>query len=629
MRYKPQIFNHVIDLVRSVKIIPLNVPINSLKRALTVLPRADKVKILIVGIAQTAAGLLDLLALGLVAFMGSLTIRGVQSSQPGERTAVLLKFLGVADSGIQVQIGVLGISTALLFLLRTFLSIYLTRKILFYLSGRSAEISKDLISRMLDGSLVDVQHYSRQENIYILTTGVNLITIGLVGSTINLVVDGFLLLFLITGLFIVDSTVAFFSVLLFAVTAFVLLKALHMKASRIGATEAKMDIRSNELISEVLESFREVTVRNTKKEYVEEIGRLRLSMGHAHAELTFMPNIGKYVIEAVIILGTLSLAALEFLTKNSSGAVASLAVFLAAGSRVAPALLRIQQNLLAIRSSSSGGATTMRLLERYQEEILEPGSPFQHTFENIENFSPTIQIKGLYYKYPGALINAVNNINLSILPGEMVAIVGPSGAGKSTLVDLILGALKPDSGEINISGVKAILAIERWPGKIAYVPQQVFISPGTIKENLLLGLPTSNFSEEDFWQVLKSVELQEMVVNLPNQLDSHVGDAGSKMSGGQRQRLGIARALLTAPQIMVLDEATSSLDAETEAAISKNIQSIRGHSTLLVVAHRLSTVRNADRVIYLEGGTIRSTGTFDEVRKEVLSFDTQAKLMGL
>ena len=607
----------------------LKVPISSLARALSVIPRADKVKILILGIAQTLAGLLDLIALGLVAVIGSLSIRGVQSIEPGDRTAVLLKYLGLTGSNIQTQIGILGISTALLFLLRTFLSIYLTRKILFYLSGRSAEMSKDLISSMLSGSLIDVQLYSRQQNIYVLTTGVNLVTIGLVGSTINLIVDSFLMLFLSTGLFIVDPTVALFSIALFAITAFALLKALHKKASKIGATEAKMDIRSNELISEVLESFREVTVRNTKGRYVEELGRLRLSMGRAHAELTFMPNIGKYVIEAVIILGTLLLAALEFLTKNSSGAVASLSVFLVAGSRIAPALLRIQQSLLAIKSSSSGGATTLRLLEKYRGQLHAPIPLRQENAESVEIFSPTIEIKQLSFRYPESPINAITDINLSILPGEMIAIVGPSGAGKSTLVDLILGALKTDSGKINISGTNTSLAIEKWPGKIAYVPQQVFISPGTIKENLLLGLPNLNFTDEDLWQALKSVELLEMVKNLPNQLDSHVGDAGSKISGGQKQRLGIARALLTDPRIMVLDEATSSLDAETEATISKNIQSIRGHSTLLVVAHRLSTVRNADKVIYLEGGVIRSTGTFDAVRKEIPGFDNQARLMGL
>ena len=603
--------------------------LQSLQRALVVLPRKDKLKVLILGTTQTLVGLLDLVALGLVAVIGSLTIRGVQSSSPGDRTTELLAFLGLSERNIQIQIATLGICTAALFLVRTFMSVYLTRKILFYLSARSAEISKGLISNLLQGTLLDVQKFSRQENIYILTTGVNLVTIGLIGSTISLIVDGCLLLFLGIGLIIVDSTVAIFSFLIFFITAIGLLKALHKKASKVGAIEARMNIRSNELIAEVLESFREVTARNTREEYVEEIGDLRLNMGDAHAELTFMPNVGKYVIEAVIILGTLSLAAFEFLTKSSALAAASLSVFLAAGSRIAPTLLRIQQNILAVKSSSSAAITTLDLLEKYSSQPIQKEMRFKKVHRPHGEFSQELIIQGVGFKYPESFTHALRNINLCIKPGELIALVGPSGAGKSTLVDLILGALLPEAGEIIISGETPRNAIRYWPGLIAYVPQQVFISSGSVRENLLLGLSKQDFPDEALWSVLDAVELIELIMSLPNKLDSRIGDGGSRISGGQRQRIGIARALLTDPQIIVLDEATSSLDAETEETISRNIQTMKGHATVIVVAHRLSTVRNADKVAYLDAGSIRALGTFDEVRRQIPDFDKQATLMGL
>ena len=603
--------------------------VQSLRRALVVLPRKDKLKVLILGTTQTLVGLLDLVALGLVAVIGSLTIRGVQSSSPGDRTTELLTFLGLIDRSIQSQIATLGICTASLFLARTFLSVYLSRKILFYLSARSAEISKNLISNLLQGSLLDVQKFSRQENIYILTTGVNLVTIGLIGSAITLIVDGCLLLFLGIGLVIVDSTVAIFSFLIFFLTAIALLKALHKKASKIGAYEARMSIRSNELIGEALESFREITVRNTREEYVEEIGDLRLNMGDAHAELTFMPNVGKYVIEAVIILGTLTLAAFEFLTKSSALAAASLSVFLAAGSRIAPTLLRIQQNILAVKSSSSAAITTLDLLEKYSSQPIQKEKGLKNYLKPNENFSQEITLRGVSFKYPETSSYAVRDVNLCINPGELIALVGPSGAGKSTLVDLILGALMPESGEILISGDVPRNAIRSWPGLISYVPQQVFISPGSVRENLLLGLSEHEFPDEALWSALDAVELTELVNTFPNKLASRIGDGGSRISGGQKQRVGIARALLTKPQIIVLDEATSSLDAETEETISRNIQALKGHSTVVIVAHRLSTVRNADKVAYLDAGSIQALGTFDEVRQQIPDFDKQATLMGL
>jgi ABC-type multidrug transport system fused ATPase/permease subunit len=342
-----------------------------------------------------------------------------------------------------------------------------------------------------------------------------------------------------------------------------------------------------------------------------------------------MPNVGKYVIEAVIILGTLTLAAFEFLTKSSALAAASLSVFLAAGSRIAPTLLRIQQNILAVKSSSSAAVTTLDLLEKYSTWPIRKEKNLLGYLKPHENFSREIILNDVSFKYPETGTYAVRNINLCINSGELIALVGPSGAGKSTLVDLILGALLPESGEILISGETPRNAIRSWPGLIAYVPQQVFISSSSVRENLLLGLSESNFPDEAIWSALDAVQLTELVKSFPNKLVSHIGDGGSRISGGQKQRVGIARALLTKPQIIVLDEATSSLDAETEETISRNIQALKGRSTVVIVAHRLSTVRNADKVVYLGAGTIQSFGTFDEVRQQIPDFDRQATLMGL
>jgi len=189
--------------------------------------------------------------------------------------------------------------------------------------------------------------------------------------------------------------------------------------------------------------------------------------------------------------------------------------------------------------------------------------------------------------------------------------------------------LNPDEGVITISGLSPALAISTWPGSIAYVPQDVMISNGTIKENVALGYPEAEVIDEDVWKALEAAQLSEFIKTLPNGLNTQTGDRGTRLSGGQRQRLGIARAMFTRPLLLILDEATSSLDGETEANITDSVQKMRGEVTVVMIAHRLSTVRHADLVVYMESGKVVATGNFDEVRKLVPNFDKQAQLMGL
>jgi ABC-type multidrug transport system fused ATPase/permease subunit len=194
---------------------------------------------------------------------------------------------------------------------------------------------------------------------------------------------------------------------------------------------------------------------------------------------------------------------------------------------------------------------------------------------------------------------------------------------------VLLGVLIPDQGKVLISGLPPLQSVSKWPGAVSYVPQDVVVAAGTIRENVSLGYPPEAATDELVMEALRIAHLDKFVSELPLGLDTQVGERGTKISGGQRQRLGIARAMFTSPLLLVLDEATSSLDGETEASISNAIHSLHGSTTVVMIAHRLSTVRNADIVVYLSEGIIQATGTFDEVRTAVPDFDRQAKLMGL
>jgi ABC-type multidrug transport system fused ATPase/permease subunit len=317
-----------------------------------------------------------------------------------------------------------------------------------------------------------------------------------------------------------------------------------------------------------------------------------------------------------------------FLTKDAVQAFSSLALFLGAVSRIVPAILRIQQGSVTIKSGIGSARSTLDLIEGL---VHTPAVKEITNFGNLEykDFESTVAIEGLSLIYPEKSQEALSNINLILKTGTSTAIVGPSGAGKTSLVDVILGIINPTSGHVKISGLSPLGAIDKWPGAIGYVPQNTIISQVSIKSNITLGYPEQTFSDQLIWEVVEMAQLKDFVLSLPNGLDTVVGEMGQKISGGQRQRLGIARALITKPKLLILDEATSSLDSQVENSITESINSLSGSLTTIVIAHRLSTVRNSDLVVFLENGKVVSTGSFEHVKNSVPNFDTQAKLMGL
>ena len=245
------------------------------------------------------------------------------------------------------------------------------------------------------------------------------------------------------------------------------------------------------------------------------------------------------------------------------------------------------------------------------------------------DFVPNVEVDAVSVTYPGSARPALSEVSLRIPAGATVALVGRSGAGKSTLVDVILGVLTPDSGGVLISGATPAEAIARWPGGIAYVPQDVVLANDSVRANVALGLPEEAIDDELVWEALRRAHLADFVVKDSAGLDTQIGEAGVRLSGGQRQRLGIARALYTKPRLLVLDEATSALDVETELAVSVMIRELGAEVTRVIIAHRLSTVRTADEVLYLEEGRVLARGSFEEVVARSPNFSRQARIMGL
>jgi len=572
--------------------------------------------------------LLDLAGVAAIGMIGALTIRGVGSQGPGDRVANVLNFLNLENQTLQKQVAVLAIAATLLFLFRTLLSIVFTRKTLKFLSRRGAHLTTSLFSRSLNQPFLKLQSKSQQETLYALTNGISIISIGVLGVLVNAIADSALLIVLFVGMVFVDAATAFFVLIIFGSLGLIMYLTSHRRVQKLGAIDYKLTIESNQKILEVLSAYREILVRSKRRYYTRQIERLRIRLADAVAELSFIPYISKYVLESAVILGGVAIAGFQFLINDASRAVATLAIFIAAGTRIAPAVLRVQQGAIQIKGNLAVATSSLDLIDelRHVAPLEESDNDF-HT--KHEGFSPRVSILDCNFRYPQADQDAIRKVSLKIESGEVVVFVGSSGAGKSTIVDLLLGVLEPDSGSIRISDCNPREAFENWPGAVAYVPQDVLIFNGSIRENIALGFEPTSIPDDAMLDALEKAQLLDYVLALPNGLDSQVGDRGARMSGGQRQRLGIARALLTKPRLLVLDEATSALDGETESNIAEGVQSLKGDVTVVMIAHRLSSVRRAEKVVYLHEGRVVSIGTFDEVRAAVPDFDRQASLMGL
>lgn len=597
-------------------------------RARSLLDARDRKKInSIIGV-QILMGLLDLMGVIAIGALGALSVQGLESKHAGNKVTVVLRILHINNYSFQTQVSILGLGAAFVLTLKTVLSIFFTRRTFFFLSRRGASLSGDLISRVLAQNLLRLQARTTQETLYMVTEGVNNLMLGVLATSIQIVSDFSLLLIMAVGLLIVDPITALATIFLFAFIGFVLNHLLRVRARELGKSTYLLTVKNNEKILEVLNSYREILVRNRRAFYADEIGKLRYKIANTTAEFTFMPYIGKYVIESTTVLGSLLLSGYEFSVNNAVHAISTVTVFLAASSRIAPAALRIQQGILNVRNSFGSANQTIKLIDELSDtEVLLNDS--ENTIFEYYDFIPELDIRNVSFRYPDSATFAIQNVTINVKAGTSTAIVGPSGAGKSTLIDLILGILEPDSGLVEISQLPPNDASQKWPGAMSYVPQNVVIASGTVRDNVGMGYPVELATDEQVKEALRKAQLLEAVDVMENKLDANVGEFGSKISGGQRQRLGIARSLFTNPKFLVLDEATSSLDGQTEAEVSSSITELKGRVTVVVVAHRLSTIRNVDQIIYMDGGKVIAAGTFEQVRAVVQDFDKQASLMGL
>ena len=599
------------------------------KSAFALLKKNDLKKIKIIMIAQVLLGFLDLVGIALIGLVASLAVSGINSKTPVGVVGQVLEALNLSSISFQAQTAILSSFALCVFVSRTLLSLFFIRKTLFFIARCAAEIAADLFGKILSRSLAGISKHSSQQYVYSLTSGIETLTLRIIGGTITLVADLASLLLIVGVLVYVNLPMTLVATFVVGIMVWILHHLTSNKSRRLGSRYSTVDIASRESLMDSLNAFREISSKGRILHFEDKFRSARHIIAKAMAESTFMPYMGKYIIESSIIIAAFIVAGAQFLLTDAADAITTLSIFMAAGTRLAPAVLRIQQGLMVINNSWGIATSTLQLIKELEAVNYLPGLLAPKFSDLHKGFDARLELESINFQYPLAKGPTLRNISLEVKPGESIALVGPSGSGKTTLIDLMLGLLIPDSGSVFLSGINPSKAISQWPGAIGYVPQDIYISNATVGENVALGFPIEEIDESKIWRALDQAQIASFISTLGEGLATKLGDRGVKLSGGQKQRLGIARALLTKPRILFLDEATSALDSQTEHDVSEAINGLKGEVTLVFIAHRLSTAKRADRVIYISAGEILAQGSFDEVKQAVPDFQKQAELMDL
>ena len=612
----------------------------AVKSSLRLLTSRDRRRLALITGAQMSTSVLDLLGVLTIGLVTALSLSVMSSLPQPEIVQSTLETLGLEEADPVVVALTLAVIGGVLLITKSVLNMILTRRILRFLANRQALVSGRLAAGLLARPLLQVQQHSSQETVYTLTGGVGAATLQVLGQSTIALSEIALLVVLAVGMLAVSPLITIFTITFFLIISFTLQRLLAARAGRIGQRSANISIQSISTVQEALRTYREAVVSQRRGLYVQRFQDLCWQGATNATDMQFVALIPKYVLEIALVCGAGLLAVSQLLTKDLSAALAVIAVFLVAGSRVVPSMLRLQTAAISIRSAAGMALPTYELAQELELERLtsataesfgsiEPATIRAQLQKGHEGFDGSILISNVDLSYPGTSTPALAAVSLMLPAGSSLALVGPTGAGKSTLADLILGVLIPDSGVTLIGGLTPAETLATWPGAVAYVPQDVAMANGTVRENVALGLPVEIIDDDWVWDALNRAHLGEFLRDSRDGLDTLIGEHGIKLSGGQRQRLGIARALYTRPKLLVLDEATSALDAETEQAIAQTLQELEGTVTTVTIAHRLATIRHCDLVVYLEGGRVQAQGSFSEVRAQAPQFDRQAQLLGL
>lgn len=565
-------------------------------------------------IATTVVTLLDVVAMSMLAIVIGPAITGIPLTLPliGEITPAMAPWLALSALVLIILKSVFSVS----------LHWHATRRFARY----ELEIGDRMFRAYINSSWEQRSKRSVAEITRIADAGIANTMAGFLLPLMRVPSSIFTFVLVLGVLVVVNPMISIIALVYLSLIALVVHQFVTKRALEAAQVNLEFSYRVAILMTEMMEALKELSLRNRLSDVAELVTVNRQRSVRARANGSILGIIPGFVFEAALIGGIILVGGASFLQGGLTAALTSVALFATAGFRLIPAINGIQGGIVQAVASIPSATDVIGDLIASENDMRMSTTPADTA--ELSTTPRDMRLENVRFRYPNATEDVIRGMSVDIPLGSSLGIVGPSGAGKSTLIDLLLGLSVPSSGEILIDGHPLNSVLRQWRGRVGYVPQRVALFDGTIAQNVALTW-SDEIDRDRVQRALDRAQLSTLVSSRAGGIDERIGERGVSLSGGQQQRLGIARALYTDPLVLVLDEATSSLDTKTEDEVTKSIKALQGEVTLISVAHRLSTIKDYDRICYVDEGVIVSSGTFYEVAAALPSFAEQVLLAGL
>lgn len=600
-----------------------------ISRILTFISAKDKKKLLLLSLGSIVVSLFDILALVILYGFASLATKSISGGGDSQ-----LSILGIDVLVNGAFLAACGFLVILLFFLKSLFSALNTRSLYRFLGDQDTKIFRKVFGSSLRAPVGFLGQYGHSNSVGITIQASDTFSIRILGSIILFISDAVLLVVLLITSAIIDPIPALVSFSVLFLTVVIIDKYLKKRLQRLGKEQSDAFTNAIGGIDQALSGIKEFKIRGATEIALVGVEKHRQPGVKARAELAFLAQVPKYALELALIVASALTALIQFARLGGAAAAAGLLLLVALGFRMLPAIARMQGSIADLRSAIPITQDALAYLdsitvetEEFNRQVTNLGA--ERNLALTSDSESQLVISDVSFTHVGSSEHALSGVNVSVPVKKMTAIVGPSGAGKTTLIDLICGFRLPDHGNIYQGSDSIFSNLEDWQKSIAFVSQDVYISNGTIAENVAFGENRLEIDRARVSEVLGLAQLDQWLKSLEGGIDTHLQARGTSMSGGQRQRIGIARALYRKSKLIIFDEATSALDAVTEDEISQVLAELRTYSTVIAITHRLSTVKNADNLIYLSGGEVIGCGTFSELAKTIPDFARAAELSGL
>lgn len=564
----------------------------------------ERVTYFLLIVAKCSSSILDLVGVVLVGYLASYV---TQFSSGGNSPIKSFSILGVTLTPLSGQ-NLLFVCLAIVssFLLKGLISAMTAKALTNHLADIEARASRKIADSALGQSLHESKTGSQEKLIVDVQIGSGAAFGGLLYDFSVLVSEASLFLALITLFLLLDPVSTLGLILFLLLVAGGIQQVVGNRISKAAAFLTPASVEANQIIIDLYSSYREVTVLGRRDNLLDKLFEARTLISKSVAEQIYLTGLPRHIMESSLILGVFGFSLLQMSFGDVAGAATLIGMFLIGGLKIMSALLPWQQAIISIRKNIPLSASVHELLlGNDAENISDNKNPETKTdFTGV-----SISFQDVWFKYADSQNQTIQRLSFHLEAGKQMAIIGDSGAGKSTIADLALGLLGPDSGKILLGDKAPADFIREYPGKVAYVPQKPGIISGNILENIAIGIPTNEVNIDAVNRAIKVANLEEVISNLPSGIFTELGKHKDELSGGQLQRIGLARALYSDPKLLVLDEATSALDSDSESAIIDSLSKLKGEISVLMIAHRMSSIRTADSVIVIDKGRVREIHT--------------------